>query len=367
MPTHPAGLPIIGGDGLATTGLSVPAESPPLPTVLSATSWVVADLDSGDVVGACAPHEYGAPASLQKLLLALAVLPRLDPEQLVTITAEDLDFEPGSSSVGLLLDGQYTVETLWLGLFLNSGNDAANVLARLGGGDDGMAGTLRRMNAAAREIGALDTHAETPHGLDGPGQVTSAYDLALITRALFEREDFTRYVATLTADIPAQPQVDKPPAQKQGFQIQNDNRLLTQYPGALGGKTGFTDIARHTFVGAAERDGRRLVVTLLGAEHQPVRTWQQAAALLDWGFATSTGGSVGHLVEPGEADRLVAAALATPTAAPDGARGMAQPAASNRQLILGAGVAGALFLGVWVFVLLLVGRRRARRRGAAEG
>ena len=194
------------------------------------------------------------------MLLAAALLDRLDPESMVEVTEEDMGFEPGSSAVGLLVGGEYSVETLWLGLLLNSGNDAANVLARLGGGPDGVAGGLRLMNEEARRLGAWQTHAVTPSGLDGPGQFTSAYDLALIARQLFDRPDFLRYVQTERTRIPPQP-----PRDPHGFEIQNQNRLLTEYPGALGGKTGYTDLVRHSFVGAAQRDGRRLVVTLLGA------------------------------------------------------------------------------------------------------
>ena len=70
-----------------------------------------------------------------------------------------------------------------------------------------------------------------------------------------------------------------------GFELTNSNKLLQHYPGAIGGKAGFTDAARHTLVGAAERDGRRLVVALMRGEQEPVPMWRQAAALLDWGFA----------------------------------------------------------------------------------
>jgi D-alanyl-D-alanine carboxypeptidase (penicillin-binding protein 5/6) len=99
----------------------------------------VADLDTGEVIGACGAHRYGPPASVQKLLLAETVLPKLNPTDVTTITAEDLNFEPGSSAVGLLLGGTYTVDELFLGLILNSGNDAATTLARLGGGSRGRA------------------------------------------------------------------------------------------------------------------------------------------------------------------------------------------------------------------------------------
>ncbi|MEU6020096.1 serine hydrolase [Micromonospora sp. NPDC047134] len=285
---------VVGGEALATPGLVVPPQAPPPPKV-TATSWLVADLDTGQVLGGCGPHEYATPASVQKLLLAATMLPRLDPTQVVTVTREDLDIAPGSSAVGLLPGGRYRVETLWLGLLLQSGNEAANALARLGGGPEGVAGGVRAMNEYARHLGALQTHAVTASGLDGPGQFTSAYDLALIARACFADSTFNRYVRTERARIPAQKALGA-----KGFQIQNNNQLIYRYPGALGGKTGFTDYARHTYVGAAERDGRRLVVTLLGAEPQPLRGWEQGAALLDWGFGLPPEATVGRLVDPGE-------------------------------------------------------------------
>ena len=85
---------------------------------------------------------------------------------------------------------------------------------------------------------------------------------------------------------------------KPGFTLSTTERLLLRYPGALGSKSGFTDAARHTLVGFAERGGRRLVVTLMRGEQRPVQMWQQAAALLDWGFAQPAGGpGIGRLVD----------------------------------------------------------------------
>lgn len=325
----PAADPVaraVGGAALATAGLALPPAAPAPPAV-TATSWVVADLDTGAVLGGCGPHEYGVPASVQKLLLAATMLPRLDPDREVTVTAEDLAIEPGSSAVGLVAGGRYRIETIWLGLLLKSGNEAANALARLGGGPDGTAGGIRAMNTEARRLGALQTHAVTPSGLDGPGQFTSAYDLALIARACFADPAFRRYAATRTARVPAQPAL-----RAKAFQIANDNMLLDHYPGAIGGKTGFTDLARHTYVGAAERGGRRLVVTLLGAEVTTQRGWQQGAALLDWGFALPRNAAVGRLVRPGELDR----AAASPTGAASALAGGA-----------GLGGAGAATTGAW--------------------
>ncbi len=353
---------VVGGEGLATAGLTLPrGVAPPPAATLTARSWLVADLDTGAVLGACGPHEPGAPASVQKLLLAATVLPKLDPAQQVEITREDLNFERGSSAVGLLEGGHYSVETLWLGLFLNSGNDAANVLARLGGGPAGVPGTIEAMNAEARRIGAKDTHAVTPSGLDGPGQATTAYDLALIARACFAREDFRRYDSTQRAQIPPQP-----PKDPRGYQIQNDNQLLFAYPGAIGGKAGFTDVARHTYVGAAERNGRRLVVTLMGAETRPARGWQQGATLLDWGFSVPAGATVGRLVAPGETQRAPATPTGTGIAAPGGPlrQAMRRGWPSTALVLVGGVSAGALSVPV---LLLLAGRRRRAVRSARRG
>lgn len=365
-PVPPPSVPAdrsIGGHRLDTPGLVVPDDAPAPPAV-TATSWLVADLDTGAVLGACGPHEYGTPASTQKLLLAATMLPRLDPKQVVTVTRGDLNIARGSSAVGLLVGGKYTVETVWLGLLLNSGNEAANVLARLGGGADGLAGGVRAMNAEAHRLGARQTHAVTPSGLDGKGQFTSAYDLALIARACFANPLFRRYTLTERARIPAQPAL-----KAGGFQIQNENQLIYRYPGALGGKTGFTELARHSYVGAAQRNGRRLVVTLLGAEARPLRGWQQGTRLLDWGFRLPGDASVGRLVEPGELDAAEAGpsgspATSAPTPPPQwrGPAGTAlrRMADGDWKVILPA--AGLLASTVGVLAAVLVARRGRRPR-----
>lgn len=358
-PSPPPAVPqerAVGGPALDTAGLVVPAGAARPPAV-TATSWLVADLDSGQVLGGCGPHEYGTPASVQKLLLAATMLPRLDPQQVVTVTDGDMDIEPGSSAVGLVAGGRYRIETVWLGLLLQSGNEAANVLARLGGGPDGMAGGVRAMNEEAHRLGALQTHAVTPSGLDGRGQFTSAYDLALVARACFADPTFRRYALTETHRVPAQP------AQRtKGFEIQNENQLIYRYPGALGGKTGFTDLARHTYVGAAQRNGRRLVVTLLGAEPQPARGWEQGAALLDWGFTLPRGSAVGRLVEPGE---LTASATPSPPALaatvdprPAAASGPIEDGLIARWPVAALAAGAVALLGT----ALLWRRRAARRR-----
>jgi D-alanyl-D-alanine carboxypeptidase (penicillin-binding protein 5/6) len=144
------------------------------------------------------------------------------------------------------------------------------------------------MNAEATHLQAYDTFARTPSGLDGPGETTSAYDLALIARAGLALPDFRGYVGTVKSRMPA-------PHHKH-FQIYTHNRLLTTYRGDIGVKNGYTVAASATYVGAATRNGHTIVVTLM---HANPYFWPEARSLLDWGFkAEGQVTPVGTLVDP---------------------------------------------------------------------
>jgi D-alanyl-D-alanine carboxypeptidase (penicillin-binding protein 5/6) len=253
---------------------------------VTAATWVLSDLNSGAVLAAKDPHARERPASLIKILLAIVVIRELSPETVVVGTQEDANQE--GTRVGVGPGGQYTVDQLLHALVMRSGNDAAWALARALGGPEV---ALEKMNALAKELGALDTRAATPSGLDGPGMTTSAYDQSLIFRAAMQHEEFAKAAKTKKIDFPGY-------AGRAGFQVNNDNTLLGTYEGFLGGKTGFTDDSRHTYVGAAERDGRRLVVVLLRGEKNQTSFADQGAALLDYGFTLVKGKTkpVGELV-----------------------------------------------------------------------
>jgi D-alanyl-D-alanine carboxypeptidase (penicillin-binding protein 5/6) len=263
--------------------------APPLPPGIGAQGWLVADADTGQVLAARDPHGRYYPASTLKTLLLLTLQPLLDPHQVVVGTVEDENIE--GSRVGLVRGGRYSVALLFQALVLQSGNDAANALARTAGG---VPVTVAAMNETAAAIGAYDTVAGTPSGLDVAGQSSSPYDLALIFRALLARPPAAQVLRLPAARMPGVP------GRTFGWQIQSQNPLLHTYPGDLGGKTGFTDAARHTFVTAAERGGRRIVVSLMDTENRPVHFAVQAARLLDWGFSVphrTTG--IGVLVTSG--------------------------------------------------------------------
>ena len=311
----PATAEPIGGVPLGIVGepvVDTAAGVPPLPD-MEASAWLVAELTEGGVLAALNAHRPLAPASTLKLLTALALLPGVE-DDLVYTASEDAARVEGSR-VGMVPDQTYTTADLEHGLLLASGNDAAHALAEIAGG---LPTAVERMNAEALRLGAFDTRALTPHGLDEPGQVSSAYDLALIGRAVLADDDLAALVATRTYDFPG--------LDDETFQIQNQNRLLGRYDGAIGLKTGYTSEAGHTLVAAAERDGVRLIATVLDAEG---RAEPVAEALLDWGFAAADAAApVGTLITRDEAAAALEAAQ-TNAAADDAPPASPAPGASG--------------------------------------
>ncbi len=329
----------VGGEALGSCGVIVAPGTPLLPTDVSADAWLVADLDSGAVIAAKDPHARHRPASVIKVLVAMAAINALNQNTTVPGTAEDAAVE--GTKVGVAEGGVYTVNQLLHGLLMHSGNDAAHALAMQLGG---MQQTLEKINALAANLGGRDTRVATPSGLDGPGMSTSAYDIGLFYRYAWQSPVFADIVATRTFHFPGHG--DHP-----GYELENDNKLLYNYPGALGGKTGYTDDAGQTFVGAANHEGRRLVAVLLHGTREPIAPWEQAAHLLDYGFATPPGTQVGSLVAPDPS--------LTPAAERTGggqAAGLI-PSADAVPVRVGVGVVGTAV----VFGLIMAARSMNRR------
>jgi D-alanyl-D-alanine carboxypeptidase (penicillin-binding protein 5/6) len=250
-----------------------------------APAWIVADLDTGTVLAG--RDMYGAfpPASTIKVLLALTALDELSLD--ATVLATPTAARAECNCAGITAGRTYTTRQLLEATLLVSGNDAAQVLADMLGGYDI---AVDKMNAKAFAVGATNTHATSPSGLDGPGGAgwTTPHDLAVIFRAAMTNPVF--------AQITAQPAAVFPTDSGDTVLV-NQDELLVRYPGAIGGKTGFTDAARKTFVGAAERSGRRLVIAMMyGLVRDGGPTyWDQAAMLLDWGFAQNPSAGIAAL------------------------------------------------------------------------
>ena len=351
----PLGGPLLTGAGVVSGGAIAP---PPV----SAASYVLADLEGGQVLAAKDPHGRYAPASTLKTLTALTLIPRLDPASMVSPARDDIAVD--GSKVGLVTQLSYSVKDLFTAMLVVSGNDAAGTLATAAGGQQVATGL---MNDEAVRLQAGDTHAVNTSGLDAAGQVSSAYDLALIARAGMALPDFRTYVAIRRTTIPAPGGAT--------IEIDNHDKLLGTYAGAIGIKNGFTEAARASFVAAATRDGHTLVVALMRADPA---VWKEAAAMLDWGFAATARGAqpVGRLVDPqplapaADPARPAPSAAAAPPANVSRARAGSSPALPVAGVV---GLLGLLLVALLLVGLLLVGlRRRAvvkartRRRALAR-
>lgn len=265
-------------DPLQAPGVLVAEEAgaPPLPR---SGAWLVADLESGDVLAAQNARVGLAPASTLKILTALALAPAAPDDTVYTGTFEAAAID--GSKVGIVPDSTYSGRDLLHGLLMSSGNDTAQAMTELAGGS---AEAVSRMQSTADDLGASDTVVANASGLDATGQVASARDLALLGRAMLADERLAPVVVTERYQFPGAGTSLGP--QRARFQIGNHNRLLGDYPGIVGVKNGYTVQALGSLVVAAERDGRAYLVVLLRTEGS---TWQQSRVLLDWAFASPAG------------------------------------------------------------------------------
>lgn len=350
----------IGGTRLGRSGVQASGGTA-LPKHLTARSWLIADHASGQVLASYRAHRRLAPASTLKMLFADTVLAKFDRTGTHRVTdAEIADVPAGSSLVGIKPGITYTVEQLWQGVFLRSGNDAVHVLSHMNGG---VPATVAEMQAKAKDLQALDTHVVSPDGFDHPGQLSSAYDLTLFARHGLASADFRGYCATRTADFPA--------GGKKTFQIQNTDRLLTgawglkTYDGLIGVKNGYTSHAGNTFTGAATRGGRTLLVTVMHPKSGGNGVYEEAAHLLDWGFRNAAVDPVGTLVDPLSEGGASAAPSRRATAKPaPGAPSTAAPESDGSPWGLVGGAAAIVLLGGGA--LALRNRRRRTEPDAAE-
>lgn len=245
--------------GVQPAGAVAPPNGP-------AQAWLLADLDSGRILASHDPYGQHAPASTIKPLLAMVVLDNLRPDNYARANQSHTEVE--CSCVGLEPGQAYTTRQLLEALLMVSGNDAANMLADMLGGQRV---AVAAMNRKAAAVGAKNTKASSPSGLDGPGweSITTPHDLAVIYRAALTYPLIAQIFQERSAQFP-------------GKTITAQNKLLSSYPGTIAGKTGYTDLARDTFVAAAARGNRRLIVVEMYGDGD---LYGQATGLFDWGFA----------------------------------------------------------------------------------
>lgn len=256
-------------EGRQSVDIEVAAESAAPPQV-NAGAAILMDMKSGRVIYGKNAHKQVPIASTTKIMTGILAIEKGRLDDLVTVSKNAAGI--WGSRMNLKEGEQFTLRELLYGLMLESGNDAALAIAEHIGGS--VEGFLDMMNDKARELGAVNTHFTSPHGLDMPGHYSTAYDLAIITRYALRNPVFSKYVATKEMVIS-----DK--------NLHNTNEMLELYPGADGVKTGYTGKAGRCLVSSATRNGWRVISVVLNCASRTARA-NSSKLLLDYAFHNFT-------------------------------------------------------------------------------
>jgi D-alanyl-D-alanine carboxypeptidase len=271
----PSATPVVHGP--AAPADAAPAPTPfvpgnaPAPAISGGTAAVFEE-PCGKMLWGLNESTQLPPASLTKIATALVVAdkkPLTDTAE-VLVDGGALSINTGATVMGLRPGQKLTVYDLVSGLMIRSGNDAALTLAQATAGNE--AEFVKLMNEKVTSLGLKNTHFVNSHGLDATAHFSSAYDMGVLGSQLLKNKDLAAIVASQSYT----PSWD-------GGQLTNINLLLSNYPGAIGIKTGYTDLAGMTIVAAADRNGRRLIVSVM----QSSDVYVDAMSLLDWAYANT--------------------------------------------------------------------------------
>ena len=253
--------------------LCVPVRADEL--TLDTPSALLMEKQTGTVLFAKDEHTPREPASVTKVMTLLLTMEAIDSGALSyddTVTGSAHAASMGGSQIWLKEGEQMRVEDLIKAVCVVSGNDAAVALGEhLAGSEEAF---VARMNERAKELGMNDTHFVNCTGLPADGHVTSAYDIALMSRELIWRHPDIRRFTTIWMDS----------LRDGASMLVNTNKLVRFYPGATGLKTGSTDSAKYCISATAEKDGMELIAVILGGSTSDKR-FTDAKALLNYGFA----------------------------------------------------------------------------------
>ena len=254
--------------------LCVPVRADEL--TLDAPSALLMEKQTGTVLFAKDEHTPREPASVTKVMTLLLTMEAVDSGALSyddAVTGSAHAASMGGSQIWLKEGEQMRVEDLIKAVCVVSGNDAAVALGEhLAGSEEAF---VARMNERAKELGMNDTHFVNCTGLPAEGHVTSAYDIALMSRELILHHPDIRRFTTIWMDSLRDGQ----------SMLVNTNKLVRFYPGATGLKTGSTSTAKYCISATAEKDGMELIAVILGGSTSDKR-FADAKALLNYGFAS---------------------------------------------------------------------------------
>ncbi len=247
---------------------------------IAGKSAVVMEATSGDVIYEENAHKELPPASVTKVMTMLLAMENIKAGKIKMddkVTISERAASMGGSQMYMEVGEEHTVEELLKGIAIVSANDACVALAEYIAGSDEI--FVEQMNQKAKEIGMRDTNFVNTNGLPVANHYTSAYDIALMSQKLLKyqepREWFSTWETTITIGLPGK---------EKEFGLTNTNKLIKQYPGAIGIKTGFTQDAGYCLSAAAEKNGTTIIAVVMGCETSKTRL-AEVKKLLDYGFS----------------------------------------------------------------------------------
>ena len=243
---------------------------------ITSRAAILMEKETGEILYAQNEHEKLEPASVTKVMTMLLTMEAIDAgklhyDDIVTVSANAAAM--GGSQVYLKEGEQMTVEDMLKAVCVASGNDACVALAEHISGVTEL--FVEQMNNRAKELGMNDTHFVNCNGLTAEGHLTSAYDIAIMSRELLLHHDDIHRFSTIWMDS----------IRGGAFQLANTNKLIRFYDGATGLKTGFTSTAGYCISATAERDGMELIAVIMKGETADSRN-TDAKSLLNYGFST---------------------------------------------------------------------------------
>ncbi|WLR57632.1 D-alanyl-D-alanine carboxypeptidase family protein [Mesobacillus subterraneus] len=242
-----------------------------------ASSAILIERDTGQVLFDKNSHEELPPASMTKIMTMLLIMESLDEGRLKMdekVRASEYAASMGGSQIFLEPGEEMTVEQMLKGIAIGSGNDASVAMAeRIGGSEEAF---VKMMNEKVKELGLKDTVFKNTTGLPVDGYYSSAYDMAMMAKELLKYEKITKFTGTYEDYL-------REDSEKK-FWLVNTNKLVRFYPGVDGLKTGFTNEAKYCLTATAEKDGMRAIAVVFGAPTSKTRN-AQVTKMLDYAFS----------------------------------------------------------------------------------
>ena len=226
---------------------------------INSDAAIVIDAETGSVLYDKNIHKVLYPASITKILTTLVALENSSMNEIVTFSHEAIfDVDLNSSRIGIDVNEQLTMEQCLYAIMLASANEVCYAVAEHIAGD--VPSFTKLMNEKAKELGAINSNFTNPHGLPDPDHYTTAYDMAMIAKGAIENEEFQNLTQTRTYSIPPTN------IQEETRYLANHHKFIKNdipFDGVIGGKTGFTSLAKYTLVTYAKRDDMTLISVIM--------------------------------------------------------------------------------------------------------